>query len=435
MMVSTQKNYDVIVVGGGLAGLSAAKELHDLGKNYLVLEATDRLGGKVYSKVSEDTSRYFELGAQFLSKEMKETIKLVEESGMTLKETRIPDNLVVISEKSKEPIRFDFKDIPEMLKTVTEIDSEPQSLDSLLDKHVGNKRKRQLIKSFVAAEATINSQYINAEALKELVSRITTTNNGLNYQASGPLSQMIRYLQTINDDAIRYLEPVEKIKENEQGYTIRTKNKTKYHAKAVILAIPPTAALHIRLSDTLKNHYENYLKSYTDGSVIKMTFVYDDAFWREKTIKGTQKSVYGVIYTANEGVNLMDSSCRDDEYRLTLYIGGDKAKELSSVPKEVKEFFAQERLIEVFGEEADTYRDYEISEWQDSPYTGGGYSAMIHAEGDIDAVLHLKEPFNNIIFASTELDDRFPRFMEGAVRSGQYAVKQLYNNDKISSDS
>ncbi|MFO8069005.1 MAG: FAD-dependent oxidoreductase [Alkalibacterium sp.] len=425
MMNTETSIYDVIVVGAGLAGLTAAKALHEKDKNYLVLEATERAGGKVRSKISEDSSRYFELGAQFVNKDMTEIVKLIEESGMTLEETHIPEDLVVISEKSREPILFDFKDIPEMLRDITAADSDPQTLASLLDKHVENNRKRQIIKSFVAAETTVNSDYINAEALGNLVSRITTTNNELNYQASGPLSQVIRYLETINEEAIRYHEPVVKVKETENGYILKTKNNTKYHAKSIIFATPPTAAARIEFSSSLADHYDRYLKSYIDGAVIKMTFVYDNPFWREQAIKGKKKPVYGVIYAANEGVNLIDSSITGGENRLTLFIGGDKAKEFFNVPSGVKEFFAKERLIEVFGEEAEMYKDYEISEWSGSRYCGGGYGAMVHYKGEPKANEYLKEPFNNVVFASTELGPQFPQFMEGAIRSGQYAAKRL----------
>lgn len=425
MMDNETVTYDVIIVGAGLAGLSAARALKEKGKSYLILEATDRSGGKVYSKVSEDGSRYFELGAQFINKDMTEIVKLIEQAGMSLEETRIPDDIVIISDKSKEPIRLDFKDIPDLLGLVMDKKSDSLPLSDLLDEHVDNKRKRDIIKSFVAAETTVNSTYIKVEALKELVSRITTTSNGLNYQSSGPLSRVIYNLETEHHDAIRYLEPVEKIKENDKGYTVRTKNKSKFHAKALIIAAPPTAAARIKFSASLSDHFERYMRSYIDGAVIKMTFVYDAPFWREQALKSRKKSVYGVIYTAHEGVNVMDSSKQEGENRLTLFIGGDKARELSGVPIEVKEFFAIDRLIEVFGEEAENYKDYEISEWEGSPYTGGGYGAMVHHKGEAGANRHLNEPFNNVVFASTELAPRFPYFMEGAIRSGQYAVSRL----------
>lgn len=417
--------YDVIIVGAGLAGLAAAKAVREEGKSYLILEATDRSGGKVYSKVSEDSSRYFELGAQLVNKEMTEMVKLIQEAGMVLTKTKRIEENRVISDKSKEPIYLDFSDITDTLGAISGEHFGVKPLDQVLEKHISQKRKRQILKSFVAAETTVNSKYINAEAIKKLISRVTTTTNGLDYQASGPLSKVIKYLETLNVDAIHYLEPVVKVKETNSGYTVKTKNKSKYHAKSLIMAIPPTAASKISFSSGLSDYYAPYLESYTDGAVIKMTFVYDKPFWRDRAKKSKQKSLYGVIYSAHEGVNLMDSSKDENESRLTLFIGGDKAKELADVPIEVKEFFAKERLIEVLGEEAEGYKDYEISEWLQSPYYGGGYGAVIHANGESDAAERLKEPLNNVVFASTELASEFPYFMEGAVRSGQYAAKRL----------
>ena len=417
--------YDVIIVGAGLAGLAAAKAVKEAGKSYLILEATDRAGGKVYSKTSEDSSRYFELGAQFVNKDMTEIIDLIREAGMDLSKTQTPEDPIVISDKSKEPIHLDFKDITDALGAMYETAFASSPLDEVLDKHIENNRKRQIIKSFIAAETTVSTRHLDAKGLEELVSRITTTNNALNYQASGPLSQMIAHLEALSKNEIHYLEPVVKVKQTKTGYTLKTKNKTKYHADSVIMAVPPTAAARIAYSSELTDHYDRYLNSYVDGAVIKMTFVYDTPFWRDKPIKGKKRPVYGVIYAGSEGVNLMDSSKEEGENRLTLFIGGDKAKELGDVPIEVKEFFAKERLIEVFGEEAEDYKDYEICEWQQSPYYGGGYGAMVHFNGEPDAHKHLMEPYQNMVFASTELAPEFPQFMEGAVRSGQYAAKRL----------
>lgn len=425
MVEKQTSEYDVIIVGAGLAGLAAAKAMKEEGKSYLLLEATDRAGGKVFSKISEDTSRYFELGAQFVNKDMTEIVKLIKAADMDLSRTQIPEDLVVISDKSKEPIHLDFKDITDALGAMNDIHFDSSPLDELLDQHIENKRKRQIIKSFIAAETTVNTRHLDAKGLKELVSRITTTNNELSYQASGPLSKVIRYLEAVSKDEIHYLEPVVKVKQTKTGYTLKTKNKTKYHAKSVVMAVPPTAAARIEYSSGLADHYDRYLDSYVDGAVIKMTFVYGTPFWREKTIKGKKRPVYGVIYSASEGVNLMDSSKEEGENRLTLFIGGDKAKELADVPVEVKEFFAKERLIEVFGEEAEDYKDYEISEWQQSPYYGGGYGAMVRFDGEAEAHKYLMEPYQNMVFASTELAPEFPQYMEGAIRSGQYAVKRL----------
>ena len=57
--------YDVIVVGAGYAGLSAAQVLQQTGKKFLVLEARERVGGRVYTK-SLPNGTYVDLGAQWI---------------------------------------------------------------------------------------------------------------------------------------------------------------------------------------------------------------------------------------------------------------------------------------------------------------------------------------------------------------------------------
>lgn len=426
MSKNKAESVDVLIVGGGLAGLSAAKVVKEAGKTFKVLEASDRAGGKVYSEVSEDQKRYFELGAQYVNQDMTEVIQLIKDAGMNLIETNLSDKSIVINEKNKRPINISMNKDNNLLDDY-DIESHAP-LSDVLGEVVKDKWEERAVKSFIAAETTVNSSNINAEAARKMISRITTQANELKYQADGPLSNMVRFMEKQLDGNIFYCDPVTSVEQTDEEYLVTTENGNTYYANALIVAVPPTVAGRIKFPADVASHFKSAMDSFIDGAVIKFTYVYDNDFWRHYSIKGREKKVFGVIYVGNEGVNVMDSSKGDEENRLTMFIGGDKAKELLNVTPEIRENFALDRLVEVFGDRAEQYKDIEESIWVDSPYYGGGYGAMIRPEGDDDAAEILSSPYERIVFASTELGMAFPYFMEGAVQAGKQNAKRLLDS-------
>lgn len=423
MSKNIEEHFDVLIVGAGLAGLSAAGVVKAAGKTYKVLEASERAGGKVYSEESDDLKRHFEHGAQFVNKDMKKMIQLIKDSGMKLIETNLSKKSIVINEKNKRPINISLNKENNLLDNYDIEGHAP--LSEVFSEAIEDKWSERVAKSFIAAETTVNSSHINAEAARKMISRITTQESELKYQADGPLNNVVRYLEKQLDGNIIYCDPVTSIKQVESGYKVTTKNGNQYDTAALILAIPPTVARRIHYPESIEQHFASSLKSFIDGAVIKFTFVYDDDFWRHYSIKGREKKVFGIVYVGNEGVNVMDSSKGDQENRLTMFVGGDKAKELFQVTPEIRENFALDRLSEVFGDRAEHYKDIEESMWVDSPYYGGGYGAMIHPEGDENAAETLSIPYQRIVFASTELGTSFPYYMEGAVQAGRENAKRL----------
>lgn len=417
------KPVDVVIVGAGLAGLSAALKVKDEGLSYVVLEATERAGGKVHTEISEDGKRFYEQGAQFVNSEMTGIVSLIKESGMELEHTDISEESIVINEKNKRVIELRESEGEKLLDNLSITSDAP--LSEVLDQSIDTKWEKRMLKSYIAAETTVNSEHINAKSAGKLISRITTHENELKYQANGPLNNVIAHLEKQLDEAIHYCEPVVLVMRSGGKYEVRTENNNVYTAKAVVLAVPPTVGTRIELDNQLESHFGRALDSYLDGSVIKLTFVYADNFWSHHKVNGKEKKVFGVIYVGNEGVNVMDSSKGEDENRLTMFIGGDKAKDLVNVPPQVRENFALDRLTEVFGDTAEEYKDVQESIWVDSPYYGGGYGAMVHTDGNSDAELVLGKPFEQVVFASTELAPKFPYFMEGAIRSGRQSAERL----------
>src|ERR1700761_140730 len=80
-------SWDVVIIGAGVSGLAAASELRGTGRSVLVLEARDRVGGRVWTRHEPDSSSPIEMGAEFIHGRVPETFELLQEVGKAALET------------------------------------------------------------------------------------------------------------------------------------------------------------------------------------------------------------------------------------------------------------------------------------------------------------------------------------------------------------
>ena len=78
---------DVIVIGAGAAGLAAAAALGRAGRSVLVLEARDRIGGRIWTRLEPALAAPVELGAEFIHGESPETTELLRQTGAPAADT------------------------------------------------------------------------------------------------------------------------------------------------------------------------------------------------------------------------------------------------------------------------------------------------------------------------------------------------------------
>jgi monoamine oxidase len=410
--------YDVIIIGAGLAGLSAGKVLNEEDVSYKIIEANARPGGKVYSR--EYTDRYFELGGQFINQDMTEMTRLVMDAGMEIHETDVTEDAVIIDERKNTDVETILEAEEKLFKGLGERDIR---LSRLYEKNITDPYHRKLISSQHSEVLNINPELISSKAIAEMMKRYLSSKSDTTHQASGPLNNVVSYLESFSKDKIIYGQPVAEIGESKNGYIIRTLTN-EYQSKSVILAIPPTAASRINYTPGLPEKIENALKSFKDGAVIKITWVFEEAFWRSFSVQDEVHRLKEVIYSEPEGINVSDSSKAGDENRLTMFIGGDTAIKLAERTLDERLEYAVSLLTVVLGEKARYYIDREESVWVNDPYYGGGYSASVLFEGVHNAAEILRNPYKKLLFSGSELSSDFPKFMEGAVRSGKHAANK-----------
>ena len=192
---TTQKIYDVIVIGAGLSGLNAARLLAKAGKKILVLEAQERVGGRTWSK-HIGKNDFIDVGGQWIGKGHEQMYKLVTEAKLQTfptftegknilrldgknnlyKGETPPIGLFALWSAQKVLNRFDkatskiLLDTPWLSENASEMDK--QSLGSWIDETTSNERARLLIKRM--AEGEICQSVENVSLLQALSSARAT---------------------------------------------------------------------------------------------------------------------------------------------------------------------------------------------------------------------------------------------------------------------
>ncbi|MCC5890526.1 MAG: FAD-dependent oxidoreductase [Alkalibacterium sp.] len=423
MTTVKEEMYDVLIVGAGLAGLSAAKVIDSTELSYCVLEAAGRAGGKVKSGCNNQGDYCLELGAQFVNPDMTEMVRLIEESGMTLSETETGAGSVFLNAKTLSPINDFIESVDDKLGR--EDTKAKRSLSETIEGWKISDEEKRIAKSFFTEEATVDTDSILADSFFDASERYDSQLDDLSHQASGQLNTLIDHMIESLKQPVLFNHAVDSVSKQEDSYKLTVSSGQSYYAKAVIIAIPPTVAKAVAFDEQLSEYYQPLLDSYVDGAVIKHTFSYPKAFWQELQLKDSLVSVEGVVFSNYRGLSISDSSKKGEAPRLTAFTGGELAKKWAKKSEAERKAFILKRLRSVFGTEAEHYSDFRESIWVDHPYCGGGYSAQIHTKGRPDAAHKLRSPHGQFVFASTEVAEAFPGFMEGAVRSGNRAAKAM----------
>lgn len=161
---------EVIVVGAGIAGLSAARALAEAGRRTLLLEASARVGGRIWTNVGLD-GVVMELGAEFVHGNPKPTLELARAAGAELIE--LPDRHFVRHGTSFEELHDPWSTLSEIVGLLGAEDADRSARAFIEERRVAAERAelfRQLVEGFEAApldEVSMRSLAADSASLSE----------------------------------------------------------------------------------------------------------------------------------------------------------------------------------------------------------------------------------------------------------------------------
>lgn len=439
----------VVVVGAGLSGLAAARKLADAGVSVLVLEARDRVGGRVLSHETAHGDRV-ELGAQWLGSTHERMFKLVKEFGLSTfpqyhegKKVLALGNIVSTYKSSIptlsmvgavdlgvtiqriESLVKDFPlDNPLQVEKAAEWDG--MTVETWKRKNVKTQGAKALIDTAVraifAAEPSEVSFLFFLHYLKHGggLLKMSEIKNGTQETrlAEGYQEISKRLAQKLGDRVILNA-PVKRIEHDDKGVTLSTDAGT-VRCERAILALPPVLAGRIDYEPALPASRDMLTQRMPMGSVIKCVAMYETPFWRKAGYSGEAIADRGAVKL------VFDDSSRDGTRgALVGFMMGKDAKHYSGKGMKARRDAAVESFVRLFGPQASSPIDYIDHDWPAERWSRGCYSAVM-GPGVLSAhAAALRAPVGRLHWAGTETARVWMGYMEGAVEAGERAADEV----------
>ncbi len=437
---------DVIVVGAGVAGLTAAKELVAAGRSVIVLEANERVGGRL--KRTEVAGRVGDIGGQWVgtghSVLLEEARRLgidtyqQYEDGKTVlqllgkvvqfKGTVPKMPLLSLLELFRLQKRWDREtktippDAPWRAPRAAEWDS--QTLESWIVANVRTAAARAFARLVPrgawAAEARQVSYLWFLDALRSaggLGYLMAVKNGALDAKFKGGMQQIAQRLAGELGDRIVLGAPVQSIEQSAHGVRVAT-GKGEFSSRFVIVAAPPGPIARIQFEPHLPAARDGLQQRMPMGAIIKVIVAYKEAFWRKAGFSGqvaTDDDTLGIV---------MDDTPESGPATLLCFIEGRHAIELSAAPKDIRQEKVIASLVRFFGPAAADSIGYEDNDWLTEPYTHGYVGSM--PPGVMTRFGHaLREPCGRIHWAGSETATEWAGYIEGGMRSGVRAAREV----------
>ena len=414
--------HDVIVVGGGFTGLSAAVALRDRGLDILVLEARGRVGGRVESSVNGLGERH-DTGGQFLCDDMPEVMALVRRFGRTLVEAPVDGAFIVqppMPVAAGERLWTESVAIRERLNAIDPADASIAGLSvgQWLQTQPDSDDARSAFQSTIEG---LWCQPIDTLPLWHLIDndrRITNEASELQYFLRETMHALAEDLAAPLGDRLLLDSAVRRISRIAGGVRVATAEAA-FDARAVIVAVPPATAGRIAYAQSLPADLMRALAAWHSGTVVKILIRYARPFWRDDGLNGM------VMWRDLHGLFACDVSRDDGHAALVAFVGGPLAVRWRDLGDEGLRTRVMERLVAALGPQAGEPLDVSVRDWTGDAWSGGGYSDLVMdvAARDAEAVIRAGVP--PIHFACSELSPSFPGYIEGAIVMGRQATAEV----------
>lgn len=438
---------DVVVIGAGVAGLSAAYRLLQRGRSVTVLEARDRVGGRVKSDLSNGF--LIEVGGQWVAPDQARLLNLIDELGLTtfkryregediyIDETRTlsrhTTDLPPLSAGTLAEIERLSDELDELSKEVDPLEpwTHPRaaefdaiSFDAWLRTNTDDTQAVDFVAPFVSGGMLTKP----AEAFSLLAALVMAASAGgfhdladldlvLDERVTGGMHRVPeRLAEEIGWERIRLDTDVRSVVHGADGVIVAGADVA-VAAKEAVVALGPHLVSRIDFAPALPGRKVQMLQQFSMGNVIKVQVFYETPFWRGQGLSGTSYGPYEIVhetydntapdYAGGTLVGFVSDRRADAMYEL------DEAARRKAILGSFANYFGERALEPAF---------YYESDWINEEYTRGAYGTSPGIGGITRYEDLVRSSVGPIHFACSDIAGLGYTHIDGAIRMGERAA-------------
>ncbi len=440
---------DVVVVGAGISGLAAASRLVAEGREVVVLEARDRVGGRLWN--TEIGGEANELGGEWVAPYHSRLHELLAELGIELFPAYRDGDDVYVDETGRahrhtggesglgSASERALDEADEKLDSLAkELDPEApwehpraRELDTItfaewLRAEVADDEARDNLASYLAdgfltkpAHAFSLLQGLWAIAGAGGTFELFAAEQCLAYRVVGGSQLIPLRLAERLGERVLLGAPVSAIHWSE-GHVEVEAGPFLVKASAAIVAVPPNLTDAIRFEPALPPWRLRLQQAISQGSVTKYLAVYDEPFWRGEGLSGEGFAPHGFVR------ELYDNSPPSGSVGvLCTFLPGEQADAAARMSPEARRTAVLEGMASFVGPQALAATDLVETDWAAEQWTRGAYAATFGIGGLTRFGPDLRRPVGPIHWACSDIAGRGHMHMEGGVRWGEAAAEAV----------
>ncbi len=429
-------NPDVIVIGAGAAGLSAARSLAEKSLQVIVLEARDRTGGRVWSKPSVRKAVAEELGAEFIHGRAEETMALLRDAGTAAIET-IGEGWTCREEGDLRRDEADLRSATRIFGKARALAGD-ESVERFLRRFEDDKTMRETVRAarafvegFEAADPAIASVKAIADELWSGVDFASARPLG----GYGPIFERLRDACAAAEVQISLSTVVQRISWRRGGVAVDMKSSwgeaRTIHARAAIVTLPIGVLRHsgdeteIVFDPDLPTAKREALRNIEMGHVVRVALWFRTAFW--ELIRNGRYRDAAFFRCLERPFAAYWTQLPVRSELIVAWVGGPKATALSSASQAELIERALDGFGTLVGEPALAREEFEsgvMHDWNQDPFSRGAYSYVAVGGGDARAVL--AAPVDDTLFFAGEAtsNDGQGGTVNGALETGERAARE-----------
>lgn len=423
---------DVVVVGGGFAGVVAARDLSQRGQSVLLVEGRDRLGGRTWYRKFEGYDQDVEIGGTWLAPlRQKHVMAELERYGIStfLSPEAEEFRWALAGKLRRESFPIPAEEWPEVERAMAKILSDAgriklyddpwgtqalEDLDIPFDEYVRQMNLPQITAEFILAWPTFyfgaypdKLSALHVLALVAAFGSITGWFTELADKISGGTKALIEAIIQDSEAEVWLNSPVKAINDTGESVQVTLRDGTEISAGSVVMTAPINTWSAIEFAPPLGGAHAAMAQEKQKGESVK-TWV---------LLKGVEKNIFAVGWDSKFKWLQSEYTTEDGTYVCT-FASAEKDLDPSNfaeVEAAVHEILPEAEVVAI-----------DAHDWNKDEFSAGTW--MAYGPGQISKhSAGMQEPHGRIVFANSDLANGWVGWIDGAIESGAAAASRVAN--------